>query len=128
MVMECIISIMFVKFPCYIFLSPESLQKEFIRKRYLSNTFPPCFNCFCTFAGVWNKIFFHWIEKQNHNDMHKQTLNKRKKKLLWSKTMIDAFVLSRHLPTCFELSSIIIIVRWIIEGVHAEFILLHTEL
>lgn len=80
--MECIISIMFVKFPCYnIFLSPESLQKEFIRKRYLSNTFPPCFNCFCTFAGVWNKIFFHWIEKQNHNNMHKQTLNKRKKEI-----------------------------------------------
>lgn len=42
--------------------------------------------------------------------------------------MIDAFVLSRHLPTCFELSSIIIIVRWIIEGVHAKFILLHKEL
>lgn len=76
---------MFVKFPCYniSFSRLKAYRKNlFVKDINTLKYRPPCFNCFRTFAGALNKILFHWIEKQNHNNMHKQTLNKRKKKLL----------------------------------------------
>lgn len=76
---------MFVKFPCYniSFSRLKAYRKNLFVKDISQIPFPHVLIVFVhlqvseikySFTGSKNKL--------NHNDMHKQTLNKRKKKLL----------------------------------------------
>lgn len=72
---------MFLKFPCYniSFSCLNANRKNLLVKDMstLKYRFAHV-NCFCTLHVHEIKYSFTRPKKQNHNDMHKQTLNKRK--------------------------------------------------